>query len=128
MATTTALTASVTSLPRGARVTLVAELRIPDRDAYGRLGGAAEPPDRHPPQAPGRRHGDRMDRVHHARTGDSPGTYLLSVSPSLSYDFQAVFTAPGSEGLESSTSPIVTVRVTDACTTTCVNGTEDPMV
>jgi hypothetical protein len=123
--TTLALGASQTSLARGAKVSLVAELRIPDKDAYGRLGGNAL--SERSVQLRRRPVGGTSWTTYAMRFGDSPGTYLLSLSPSISYEFQAVFTAPGTEGLRSSTSPIVTVRVTDACTTTCVNDTEDPM-
>lgn len=123
--TTLALTASQTSLARGAKVSLVAELRIPDKDAYGRLGGNAL--SERTVLLRRRPVGGTAWTTYTMRFGDSPGTYLLSLSPTISYEFQAVFTAPGAEGLANSTSPIVTVRVTDACTTTCVNGTEDPM-
>lgn len=123
--TSLALTASQLSVPRGAKVTLVAELRIPDKDAYGRLGGNAL--SERNVLLRRRPLGQTAWTTFSMRYGDSPGTYLLSLSPSYSYEFQAVFTTPGNEGLEGSTSPIVTVRVTDACTTTCVNGTEDPM-
>ena len=61
------------------------------------------------------------------RPGDSPGTYLLSVSPSVSYDFQAVFTAPviGGPGEQHVTDRD---RPGHRCVhATCVNGTEDPM-
>jgi len=128
VATTLGLIASSTSVPRATRVTLVAELRIPDRDTYGRLGGNALANRtvqlwRRPLGATG-----AGWTVYTMRTGDSPGTYLLTVQPSISYEFQAVFAAPGSEGLRSSTSPIVTIRVTDGCgITSCANGTEDPM-
>ncbi len=128
VATTLGLVASSTSVPRGTRVTLVAELRIPDRDAYGRLGGNALAGRtvqlwRRPMGASG-----TAWTVYTMRTGDSPGTYLLSLQPSISYEFQAVFAAPGSEGLRDSTSPVATIRVIDGCgITLCANGTEDLM-
>jgi hypothetical protein len=126
--TTLGLAASSTSVPRGTRVTLVAELRIPDRDAYGRLGGNALAARtvqllRRPAGAAG-----LGWTTYTMRPGDSPGTYVLSLQPSISYDFQATFVAPGPEGLRNSTSPIVTVRVTEGCgISPCTNGTEDPM-
>jgi len=125
---TLGLTLSATSVPRRTRVTLVAELRIPDRDAYGRLGGNALSERtvqlrRRPLGAT-----NTAWSLFTMRDGDSPGTYLLSLSPSISYEFQAVFAAPGAEGLNGSTSPIVTIRVTDGCGTgPCADGTEDPM-
>lgn len=128
LATTLGLSASGTSVTRSARVTLVAELRIPDRDAYGRLGGNALAGRsvqlwRRPVGAT-----STAWSVYTMRAGESPGTYLLSFQPSLSYEFQAVFAAPGSEGLRDSSSPLVTIRVTDGCgVITCANGTEDPM-
>lgn len=123
--TTLALTVSQAALTRGARVSLVAELRIPDKDAYGRLGGNAL--SERNVLLRRRPVGSTAWTTYTMRFGDSPGTYLMSLAPTISYEFQAVFTAPGAEGLGNSTSPIVTVRVTDGCTTICVNGTEDPM-
>ena len=43
------------------------------------------------------------------------GAYTLSWSPTVTYDWRAVFTAPSTEGLNSSTSPIVRVSVS-GCT------------
>ncbi len=126
VATTLALAASQTSVSRGVRVSLVADLRIPDRDAYGRLGGNAL--SARTVVLRRRPLGSTTWTSYTMRQGGSPGTYLLSLSPSLSYEFQAVFTTPGNEGLAGSVSPIVTVRVTNACgIVSCVDGTEDQM-
>jgi len=127
LATTLALRASADVVARGTPVSLVAELRIPDRDAYGRLGGNAL--SGRTVQLWRRPLGSLASwTVFTMRAGDSPGTYLLSLQPSMSYEFQAVFAAPATEGLEGSTSPTVTIRVTGGCGIgACTNGTEDPM-
>jgi hypothetical protein len=122
------LSSSASVVPRGTRVTLVAELRIPDRDAYGRLGG--NPLAGRSVQLLRRPMGATSTAwtVFQMRPGESPGTYLLTIQPTISYDFRASFGAPGSEGLDGSTSPIVSLRISDGCgATTCPNGSEDPM-
>jgi hypothetical protein len=46
------------------------------------------------------------------------GSYLLTISPSATYDYRATFAAPTSEGVTGSTSGTVRVTV-NSCTTTC---------
>ena len=46
------------------------------------------------------------------------GTYLFTWSPTATYEWQATFGTPTSEGLTGSTSPVVTVSVS-GCTIGC---------
>jgi hypothetical protein len=121
------LTASAVSVPRGTTVSLVAALRIADREGYGRLSGNGL--SGRSVQLRRRPVGGTSNSwtTFWMRSGDAAGTYVSTVQPSTSYEFQAVYLAPASEGLHDSVSPIVTVRVLDGCTTTTCGSAEDPM-
>lgn len=55
----------------------------------------------------------------------SPGTYVLTLRPSTAYEYQAVFRAPDDEGLNGSTSNVITVRITGTCNASpCDGGSE----
>ena len=58
---------------------------------------------------------------------DTSGVYTLTLYPRTTYEYQAAFSAPDNEGLNSDTSDLLTVRVTSigGCTGSCPNE-EDP--
>ncbi|MFN8619450.1 MAG: hypothetical protein U0869_26285 [Chloroflexota bacterium] len=123
----TALSLAVTSgsVSSGMLVTLTATLRIVDKAAYGAIGGnklseRVVQLRRRPLGSTG------AWTTYTMRAGTDPGTYVLGFNPSASYELQAVYLAPSTEGLNDSASGIVSVRVTDGCTSTCI-ASGDPM-
>ena len=100
-------------ITRGDTVRLKAELRIDDRAAYGLLRG--NPLD------------DRAVRLRFRKAGSDdewttawmkprtkPGRYELSMNPSGTWEYRAVFVAPDAEGLNTSRSVIRKVKVNAA--------------
>jgi hypothetical protein len=110
LATSLTLSADSASVPRGQSVRLTAVLRIADRTGYGRLAHNAL--------------ADRSVKLKFRRAGSDdawsttwmgsvPDTprYVSSITPPATWEFKATFPAPDNEGLRSSSSDILTVRV-----------------
>jgi hypothetical protein len=114
--TTLVLSASALSLNKDDPVTFVATLRVTDRDRYGRLGGNA---------LSGRsvqllrRPAGTVDtwQTFTMAAGPRAGTYTLTLAPSASYDYRALFHGPSDEGLNGTSSQAVTVHLSHACGT-----------
>jgi hypothetical protein len=123
--TTITLTASDTSLVAGDRVSFKATLRIKGSSAYGQLSGIRL--NGREVQLRRRTAGTSGSwTISTMRPTDTPGVYSLSLAPGRSYELKAVFPTPELEGLRSSSSEVVVVRVTGGttstgCTTTCPN-------
>jgi hypothetical protein len=108
------LTASSTSIAYRGSVTLSASLKVKDFDTYDRVGGN--------PVA-GRRvtlqyrpvGGSTWVSIGTMSAGTTSGTYVLSQSQTSDREYRAVFATPSDEGINGSTSGVVTVRV-GACT------------
>jgi hypothetical protein len=110
VATQLTLTAAKSAVNPGEMAKLIAELRIDDKSAYGRLAG--EPLN------------GRSVRLRYRRAGSddawtttwmkslySSGRYELSIAPPTNYEFKATFAAPEDEGLRFSQSEVVKVKV-----------------
>lgn len=129
--TTLSLAASATSLAAGGRVTFKATLRVKGSGAYGALSGIRL--NGRDVQLRRRAAGTTGSwTISTMRRTDTPGVYSLSLAPTRSYEFKAVFPTPELEGLRGSSSQEIVVRVTggsasSGCTTTCANEeVEDP--
>ncbi|MGD8685110.1 MAG: hypothetical protein PVG27_14280 [Chloroflexota bacterium] len=112
VATTLALSASNTSVPRGTSVTLTAQLKVDGRSAYRQL--ADNPLNGRSVKLKYRPAGsDGPWQTAWLRPLYSSGRYRLSITPSATWEFKAVFPAPGDEGLRYSRSPLRKVRVVE---------------
>jgi hypothetical protein len=112
--TTLVLTPSADVIGKDESVTFVATLRVTNRDAYGRLGGNAL--SNRPVQLRRRLSGtDDAWQGLWMGAGPGAGTYTLTLSPSATYDYQALFQGPSDEGLNGSSSAVVTVQVSHIC-------------
>jgi hypothetical protein len=124
--TTLVLTASSPSVDKDDPVTFVAMLRVTDRDAYGRLGGNALSGR----SVTLRRRLTGTDDPWQAfpmAAGSKAGTYRLTLNPSRSYDYQAIFKGPVGDGLIDAASKVVPVHVTPGCgLPPCISGVSRP--
>jgi hypothetical protein len=113
--TTLALAVSPTSGAPGQTFTFTATLRIGTSSSYYQLSGNA---------LSGRAvalqrravGSTTWTTVATMAAGSTAGTYTSSQSPTSTYEWRASYTAPSSEGLRSSASPVVAVAVTVPCT------------
>lgn len=122
--TTLVLTATDTSIASGERVTFRATLRVKGSSAYGALSGIRL--NGRDVQLRRRTAGTTGTwTISTMRPTDTPGVYTLSLAPTRSYELKAVFPTPDLEGLRSSSSEEIVVRVsggtTTSCTATCPN-------
>jgi len=109
VATDVTLSASSTSVPRGATVWLRADLRVAALSSVGRLAGNVLD--------------GRSVKLRYRRAGSSDawttlwmsalgnGGYSLAIVPQATWEYQAVFPAPAGEGLRGSTSATLKVKV-----------------
>jgi hypothetical protein len=108
------LGASASQITQGDALTLRADFSIADRDAYGLLGG-----DRlnlRSIQLRRRLAGSSNTwTTYWMKAAQSPGLYTLTLRPSGTYEYQALFRHTDDEGLNASASNVITVRVTGAC-------------
>jgi hypothetical protein len=110
--TRTTLAASTARVRRGNYVTFTATLAIRDRAGYRRLGG--DPLSGRTVLLRRRAAGTGGAwTTFWMGVGPSAGSYSISIMPSADFDYQAVFEEPAGEGLNGSSSGIVTVRVTN---------------
>jgi hypothetical protein len=108
------LTPSADVIGKDESVTFVATLRVINRDAYGRLGGNAL--SNRSVQLRRRLSGtDDTWQGLWMGAGPGAGTYTLTFNPTASYDYQALFQGPSDEGLNGSSSAVVTVQVSHIC-------------
>ncbi|MEO6207555.1 MAG: hypothetical protein ABIP77_06340 [Candidatus Limnocylindrales bacterium] len=112
--TTLTLVAYPTSVPSGESARLTASLKVAVNDAYGRLSG--NPVSNRTVTLQRRPAGSSTWTSIGAMPAISTaGVYAMSVPLTYRTEFRAIFTKPAGEGLNGTTSPIVTVVVT--CTT-----------
>lgn len=114
---------SATTAVVGQRVTFKATLRIKASSAYGALSGIKL--NGREVQLRRRVAGSSGSwTISTMRPTESPGVYSLTLAPGRSYEFKAVFPTP-TEGLRTSSTGVVVVRVTgstpNGCTATCPN-------
>jgi hypothetical protein len=96
-------------------VTLTATLKIGSSSAYGQLSGNALSGrvvvlQRRAPWVA------TWSTLATMAAGASAGTYVTSTTPSATYEYRAVYTAPSTEGLRSDSTGVVTVEVVPTCT------------
>ncbi len=118
------LSAPAATVVRGQRITLTATLRTQSSTSLGavsgiRLNGRSVQLKRRPVNSTG------SWTVSWMSPTSSPGVYSLSLTPSQSYEYRAVFPHPEDEGLAKSRSEDVVVRVVGVCVGSCPNE-EDP--
>jgi len=114
LATTTALTASTTSISPGESVIFTATLRVGTSSGYGQLSanslsGRSVSLQRRALGA------SSWTTVTTMSAGASAGTYVASSSPTSTYEWRASFTAPSTEGLRSSASASLPIAVGIPC-------------
>jgi hypothetical protein len=108
------LTASTSQVAAGDPVTFTAVLSVVSKSSYLKLSGnrlnlREVQLRRRPANLAGAWSTSWMTQ------GSSPGTYLLTLRPGSTYEYQAVFKAPDDEGLRASSSNLITVRVGSTC-------------
>jgi hypothetical protein len=110
LVTRLSLEASAYSIRRGASVLLTARLNIVDRDGYGRLGGnllsEREVLLRYRPAG-----SSQSWMTAWMSPGSTSGSYVTTLIPQGTWEYQAVFRSPSDEGLQGDTSGLVTVKV-----------------
>jgi hypothetical protein len=109
VATEVTLSASSTSVPRGATVWLRADLRIAALSSVGRLAGNVL--DGRSVKLRYRRAGSSDAWTTLWMSGLGNGGYSLALVPQATWEYQAIFPAPDGEGLRASTSATLKVRV-----------------
>lgn len=120
------LSASAANVSYGGTVTIAARLKVGDYSPYPNLAG--EPvagrdvtlQKRAPGSSSWTNVGDMSALL------DDTGRYSKSVSLTATYDWRAVFSAPASEGLEGTVSPVVRVTVVLGCSLSGVTSRRGP--
>ena len=112
VATTLSLSTSRGSVAAGGKVTLTAQLKVDSRSAYRQLSG--NPLNGRWLKLKYRPTGsDGAWKTAWMRSLYSSGRYELTIAPSATWEFKAVFPTPDDEGLRYSRSPIRKVKVTN---------------
>jgi hypothetical protein len=110
VATTISLSASRWAIDKGDAVKLVATLEVADQSAYRHL--AANPLNGRSVKLKYRRAGsDDAWKTVWMRATYKQGRYDVTLTPSATWEFKAVFVSPSNEGLRYSRSPIKKVKV-----------------
>ena len=119
MSTVLTMSASPTAIVIGGSTMLTATLRVVDADPYLLIGGNAVSArsvtlQKRPP-------GTTTWTTVGPMNAGSTGTYSLSLTPTTTTEYRAVFKTPSDEGINGDTSPVVKVAVA-ACTATVISG------
>lgn len=110
--TTVTLSTSRATISAGGKVTLTAQLKVDDRNAYGQLAG--NPLNGRSLKLKYRPAGsDGAWTTVWMRSLYSSGRYELTIAPASTWEFKAVFPTPDDEGLRYSRSAIRKVKVTN---------------
>jgi hypothetical protein len=110
VATRLTLGASRTAVPSGGSVKLTAQLRVESRAAYGKLSNSYL--NARSVKLKYRRAGsDEAWRTAWMKPTYAYGRYQLTIAPTATWEFKAVFPRPSDEGLRYSRSAIVRVKV-----------------
>lgn len=118
LATTLTLASSASSIEPGSSVSFTATLRIADGVSYGRL--ASDPLSRRVVALQRRTVGGSGWTTHALMAGaGTAGSYRLTVTPSASYEWRALFSRPD-EGLVGDASVILKISVSGGCNPYCV--------
>ena len=118
LATTLTLAASPTRITGGAATTLTATLKVGPSTAYDRL--RSNPLSGRTVTLQRRLVGDTTWLAAGTLSaGSSSGTYAITTRPAASTEYRATFKAPTTEGLDGSTSAVVTVTVAGCGSSVC---------
>jgi hypothetical protein len=127
LATTLTLSVNDTQVSSGSSVTFTARLKIADGVMWPLL--QSEPLASRQITLQKRAPGGSWANVTGMGSGDDNGRYLKTMTLSDTFDYRAVFSGPGNEGLDGSTSPILTVNVSSGGggggDYSCVRGVQD---